>query len=312
MLEPKSKLLRKSIEIVLPLLAVLSSSVSQAQPKKVVLIIHTSRDDVRGSGGNPELDYLYARKRLENQFPDAAYLRVEGTDNRSIRERLSEIMQDPEVEVQAMDVDSHGTSRQVQTEVIRFDDRGVPYWSLESTIEPYIGNESGAFRATLSSHSGLADAFAPIIGRFADGAKLLFSGCKTMNTDNAQLAMDSMLHVSRAFRLKNGAIYLNRTDGIKALAASAGQPFYEQPNFSKGVNRVLSQALSLVTVPLAGFLEEYVANHGYSLYVAQPERYELYEDQYFDAAANFYPMGKKLLDVQYWKRSKGPARALTR
>jgi hypothetical protein len=260
-------------------------------PKRIVIVLDTKANDATGHG-DLDLDDAYAIMGMEKQFPHSRVLLIRETENKKIREKLAELVRDPSVKVDALQVLSHGAS---------FGGPGQRHFT------PYIGNENGTFSVDLDNERSVQQVFGPLQGRFSDGAKLVFEGCHTVALGTEAEKKLVMKKVAKNFQMNSGRIYMNRTAGVKAIRTYFMQEIYSGGGTRTVTSRIAAQIFSPITFIPFLISERLLDNQGYTLELKNG-RAELYRDNYFNAATTQLSVQeqRKVRVEAIWERLKKP------
>jgi hypothetical protein len=229
--------------------------------EKIVFLVNTAESDVGGGNikGSPYILERSEINKLKVLFPGAKVIRIRADSNEAIRKGLDLWMQpNPnDKEVMGLYIHSHGNKM-------------------------LLGNENGKF--SLKLPNDIQNTFQPIVGRFSENARIIFSGCLLMAGQSSEQVNSSMRSISESFNLKSGLIYANETEGWLMFQALTYIDIYEKEKVPKDLRdmKVIASALWPVTYPMIGYFENVRYNQGYILSL-DSENSRLYKSDYFSA-----------------------------
>lgn len=229
---------------------VLSLADSAQAADHFVLIVNTLKEDSRGHGDTLyDNDYYY--KQILKSYPKSIPLFINETENVMIRRKLDQFAHDPDLVIDALIVDSHGMS---------FDESAT---DPRNPFKVLLGNESSKFFLLLSDRKSVESIFRPIVGRFASGAKIIFTGCFLLAFGNERDKFQMMSNIAQSFGLKDGGIYMNESAGTTQT-----EIYFAQPADAGGASemvkwRKLFQLGAVVMLPLMWYSEHYEFNQGH-------------------------------------------------
>ncbi len=156
--------------------------------EKLVFIVNTTENDWRG-GAIPGAPYLIENdfiKIFQEIYPDAKIVKIRETTTEGVTRSLKMWMSpDPnQKEVVGLLVHSHGDPMRVMSEDYKF------YVNL---------------------YEDIPKAFEPIIGKFGNNARIIFSGCSVLSGLTDLEAANALRFMAHRFGAKHGLIYANST-----------------------------------------------------------------------------------------------------
>ena len=222
-------------------------------PDHIGLIIDTTIDE--HVTGNTNVSYGIMEARLEQQFPDTSIYPIMETKNEIIRNRLEDIMDNPNIVIDFLYISSHG-------------------------VNSFLINQDGEFAFHLDREEDYKSIFGSAIGRFSKGAKIFFSGCSVSpkNRNQAHLLFKT---ISKNFKLKSGSIYANYTEGFQFTDAVILQSIGEQPTRKHRNKKLFFTLSAFVSYPLGLFYEKFLTNKGY-LFRINGDKWSMEKENFFD------------------------------
>jgi len=258
-----------------------------ATEKPWLIVIDVHETDKRP--GNLDLNDGQAVAKLEKLFPGHPVALIRGNSNAEVRGRLKGFGSG-NTKIGALYVMSHGSNQNLtlsRKDQKNYSPRNAAL--VNKKFVPVIVNEREDFYVELNDPASFNKVFEPIVGRFSDGAKILFTGCNTIEHGSPEEKLQVMKKVAKNFGLTNGTIYMNETQGALLTRSAFQQPFYEQNTLGEKTLTLLMQAFPWATVPALAVLENR-SNRGYTLTVKGPEA-RLDKDTFFNAEKGKAPTG---------------------
>ncbi len=136
-------------------------------------------------------------------------------------------------------------------------------------------NESEQFKLQLPAD--IADTFRPLRGRFANGARIILTGCDVLWGQSEPTARTSLKSIADSFQLKEGVIYANYSKGLDPYTLAA-DPFNSEIKIQKRLAALATYMLWPFSGPMLPIMSKYVFNQGYALKLAN-DRTELFKVQ---------------------------------
>jgi hypothetical protein len=190
-----------------------------------------------------------------------------------------------------------GTPDDLKRQLLSFSDREIDgIYFIDHGFDSRWMSEQGGLEvvptldsvATLSNESQVGAAakevFAPIIGHFSAGARLVFIGCHMIHDGNDDARFRGMKSVAELFQLRDGTIYMNRTLGSTTYELFRTQPFWDQPGFLRKAEFFVNQVMFPGIDSLLFYTKDRVLmNRGDTLAVDPVHGYRLFQDDLFSA-----------------------------
>lgn len=225
--------------------------------QQLVFLVNAAETDFMGGKTADYIDEHYDQKILEKIFPNAKVVRIRISTNEQLTKKLEFWMRpDPEEkEVAGVFVSSHGSNM-------------------------IIGNEQKTFLVRLPYD--IKSVFAPIIGKFAPDARIIFNGCRILKDKDDYDVQHSLEAIMDAFGVKNGMVYANKTVGLYLTKMwSNADPLNKDVTTSaRFASSVLYMAWP-IALPIV-YVEERLANRGFILNRASNQSY-VYKATFFDS-----------------------------
>jgi hypothetical protein len=260
----------------LALLLLFLRSSYAAEPSEVILIVDTAVGDT--TIGDADTYEAMLRGRLRQLYPGTPFYMIRASEETELRDGIAAAMERP-WQVRALVVESHGYSSNT---------------SIVYGYHSHMANRSQRIDIDLVSEGQVHYAFSSLIGRFAPGARIVFSGCQMVDAGEEPEKMDAMAKVAENFGLKDGSIYMNHTDGSEFTEAIVKQPFTVETGWVNRSAHLSLQLMAVVSYPIGEFMEHVVSNWGYR-YTVDSSGAKLTKDDLVNAETRAEPSGKLVL-----------------
>lgn len=186
--------------------------------------------------GDPSSQEGLAISRFDKSFPKSKFVVILANSNRELREKLKPYS-GKDSAVDGLYVMSHGGS--------------PPPGELFSdhAFDSVISNKDSKLRIYLNEEYDVQDAFGPIIGKFTKGARIIFTGCRTLGMGTEAERASPMETIAKNFKLKNGSLFMMTTYSGNWVDITFAQPFYQQGNISESCAAAIRQATWPISLP---------------------------------------------------------------
>jgi hypothetical protein len=285
------------IRFVLPFLlfVLLVSLPAFAGPgRHIAIVVNMMENDPSPTDAEYELGRRQAQ--MSDLYPDSQIITISASSAEELKEDLARAVINPADQIDALVVDAHGGL---------FPRKGAPKSGpYNERFISYVGDHDGTFALDLLNEKSVKEALGPVIGRFAQGARVLFSSC-----NNAAFPSDprtgkpdydairkAMAYTARALRLSSGSLYLNRVFGSDSMGEMYLQPFQTKDTWGDKVHTLGAQLIAPVGVPI-GLFADFIFNRGYVLETAGGKT-RLRTGRFNEELMDFAPEGDLLASAE--------------